>query len=237
MIGIIGAMEDEVILLRSAMVDIHTEIIGGYEFYSGVLEKKQVVLLRCGIGKVNAAVGCALLIDHYKPELVINTGSAGGIDPSLSFGDAVISNGLVQHDVDVTAFNYAPGQLPGMPPVFTVPEDLIRRGEAAVDSLKQEGLLPPEFNHVRGLIGSGDVFMHEADRIDGVRKTFPAIRAVEMEGAAIAQACHLFSVPGLIIRAISDIAGAESPVTHDEFLPIASKHSGEIVRRIVRDWN
>jgi adenosylhomocysteine nucleosidase len=237
MIGIIGAMEDEVIMLRSALEDIVTKTIGGYELYAGALEKKPVVLLRCGIGKVNAAVGCALLIDHYHPSLVINTGSAGGIDPSLSFGDAIISTALVHHDVDVTAFNYAPGQLPGMPPVFPVPEDLIRRAEAAVDSLKQEGLLPPGFNHVRGLIGSGDVFMHEPARINAARSRFPDMRAVEMEGAAIAQACYLFSVPCLIIRAISDIAGAESPVTHDEFLPIASKHSGEIVRRIVRDWD
>jgi adenosylhomocysteine nucleosidase len=230
-------MEDEVTLLRSAMANVRTETMGVYEFYTGTLENKSVVLLRCGIGKVNAAVGCAVLIDHYKPELVINTGSAGGIDPSLSFGDAVISDGLVQYDVDLTAFNYAPGQLPGMPPVFAVDEDLIQRGEAAVDSLKQEGILPPEFNHLRGLIGSGDVFMHEPDRINAVRKTFPAVRAVEMEGAAIAQACRLFSVPCLIIRAISDVAGVESPVTHDEFLPMASKHSGEIVRRIVRNWN
>ncbi|GHV81134.1 5'-methylthioadenosine/S-adenosylhomocysteine nucleosidase [Spirochaetia bacterium] len=236
MIGIIGAMEAEVDLLRAAMEDVGAETIGAYTLYTGKLEKQPVVLLQCGIGKVNAAVGCAILIDHYHPSLVINTGSAGGIDPSLSFGDAIISNGSIQHDANVTVFNYAPGQLPGMPPVFTVPEDLILRGEAAVDSLKQEGVLPPGFNHVRGLIGSGDVFMYEADRINAVRKTFPDIRAVEMEGAAIAQACHLFSVPCLIIRAISDVAGAESPVTHDQFLPIASKHSGEIVRRIVRDW-
>jgi adenosylhomocysteine nucleosidase len=229
-------MEDEVIMLRSALEDIVTKTIGGYEFYAGRLERKPVVLLRCGIGKVNAAVGCALLIDHYHPSLVINTGSAGGIDPSLSFGDAIISNGLVHHDVDVTAFNYAPGQLPGMPPVFPVPEDLIRRGEAAVDSLKREGKLPAAFNHVRGLIGSGDVFMHEPARINAVRGRFPDMRAVEMEGAAIAQVCHLFSTPALVIRALSDIAGAESPVKFDEFLPIASKHSGEIVRRIVRDW-
>ncbi|MDR3122965.1 MAG: 5'-methylthioadenosine/S-adenosylhomocysteine nucleosidase [Treponema sp.] len=236
MIGIIGAMEDEVTLLKGALEDIHTETIGVYEFYRGILEKKPVVLLRCGVGKVNAAVGCALLLDRYQPDLVINTGSAGGIDPGLSFGDAVISNGLVYHDVDVTAFGYAPGQLPGMPLVFTTPEELIRRGEAAVDSLKQEGLLPAGFNHRRGLIGSGDVFMHEAGRIEGLRKTFPDIKAVEMEGAAIAHACRLLGTRALIIRSLSDIAGSESPVKFEEFLPVASKHSGSIVRRIVRDW-
>jgi adenosylhomocysteine nucleosidase len=236
MIGIIGAMEDEVTLLKEALEDIHLESIGAYEFYRGLLEKKPVALLRCGIGKVNAAVGCALLIDHCKPDLVINTGSAGGIDPSLSFGDVVISEGLVYHDVDVTAFGYAAGQLPGMPVVLEIPEDLIRRGEAAVDSLKQEGLLPADFAHRRGLIGSGDVFMHEAGRIAGLRAAFPDIKAVEMEGAAIAHACRLLGTPALIIRSLSDIAGSESPVKFEEFLPVASKHSGTIVRRIVRDW-
>ncbi|MDR1248157.1 MAG: 5'-methylthioadenosine/S-adenosylhomocysteine nucleosidase [Treponema sp.] len=237
MIGIIGAMEDEVTLLKEALEDSRSETIGTYEFYRGILEKKPVVLLRCGIGKVNAAVGCALLIDRYKPDLVINTGSAGGIDPSLSFGDTVISDGLVYHDVDVTGFGYAAGQLPGMPLIFEPPEELIRRGEAAVDSLKQEGLLPEDFNHRRGLIGSGDVFMHDAGRINSLRKTFPNIKAVEMEGAAIAHTCHLLGTPALIIRSLSDIAGSESPVKFEEFLPIASKHSGSIVRRIVRDWD
>jgi adenosylhomocysteine nucleosidase len=236
MVGIIGAMEDEVSLLKNALEDIHTDSVRAYEFYRGTLEGKPVVLLRCGIGKVNAAVGCALLIDRYKPDLVINTGSAGGLDPGLNFGDVVISEALIYHDVDVTAFGYATGQLPGMPLVFNTPEDLIRRGEAAVDSLKQEGLLPPDFNHRRGLIGSGDVFMHEPDRIATLRKTFPDIKAVEMEGAAIAQACLLLETPALIIRSLSDIAGAESPVKFDEFLPVASKHSGAIVRRLVRDW-
>jgi adenosylhomocysteine nucleosidase len=236
MIGIIGAMEDEVLLLQGAITEAGSERLGGFEFIPGKLEGREVVLLRCGIGKINAAVGCALLIHRFRPEAVINTGSAGGIDPSLSFGDAIISDGLVQHDVDVTGFGYPPGQIPGMPPVFPVPEDLIRRAEQAVDELKTEGLLPKDFHHVRGLIGSGDVFMDKEARIAEVRRLFPQIRAVEMEGAAIAQACRLFSVPALIIRALSDIAGSESPMKFDEFLPIASKHSGDIVRRIIRNW-
>jgi adenosylhomocysteine nucleosidase len=236
MIGIIGAMEDEVTLLKNALQGVRSETAGAFEFFIGTLENKPVALLRCGIGKVNAAVGCALLITRFNPDLVINTGSAGGIDPSLKFGDTVISSGLLYHDVDVTAFGYAPGQLPKMPAVFEVPENLIRRGEAAVDSLKQEGLLPASFNHVRGVIGSADVFMHEPERIAEARRLFPNMAAVEMEGAAIAQACYLFSVPALIIRSLSDIAGTESPVKFDEFLPIASKHSSEVVRRIVRDF-
>ncbi|MDR1948539.1 MAG: 5'-methylthioadenosine/S-adenosylhomocysteine nucleosidase [Spirochaetaceae bacterium] len=237
MIGIIGAMEDEVTLLRDSIEGAKTEVIGGFVFFSGKLQQKAVVLLRCGIGKVNAAVGCAQLITRFHPDFVINTGSAGGIDPSLNVGDAIISDGLLYHDVDLTPFGYAPGQLPDMSAVFTVPEGLIRQAEEAVEQLKQEAVLPAHFNSARGLIGSGDVFMHEPERIKRVRELFPKLRAVEMEGAAIAHACKLFSVPALIIRALSDIAGEESPVKFDEFLPIASKHSGEIVKRIVKNYN
>jgi adenosylhomocysteine nucleosidase len=236
MIGIIGAMEDEVILLRGALENMEIKNTGGFDFYSGTLQGKPAVLLRCGIGKVNAAVGCALLINGYRPDLVINTGSAGGIGPDLKFGDAIISDGLVYHDVDVTAFNYAPGQIPGQPQIFPVPEDLIRRAELAVDELKAEKILPGDFNHRRGLIGSGDTFMYDPERIAAVRGVFPQMKAVEMEGAAIAHCCRLFSVPVLIIRALSDIAGTESPVAFNEFLPVASKHSAEIVRHIVTNW-
>jgi adenosylhomocysteine nucleosidase len=235
MIGIIGAMEDEVSLLRKALENPEVQKTGDFEFYTGGLLGKPAALLRCGIGKVNAAVGCALLIHIFRPGLVINTGSAGGIDPALKFGDAIISDGLIYHDVDLTAFNYKPGQLPGQPRIFPVPEDLIFRAEQAVDQLKEEKILPGDFCHRRGLIGSGDVFMHEPERIAAVRRAFPDIKAVEMEGAAIAHCCRLFSVPALIIRALSDIAGVESPVKFNEFLSIASNHSAEIVRRIIRN--
>jgi adenosylhomocysteine nucleosidase len=234
MIGIIGAMEDELKLLCETMGKYVTQKTGIFEFYTGKIEGKDVTLLRCGIGKVSAAVGCALLIQHFKPGCVINTGSAGGISPGLKVGDAIVSSGLVYHDVDVTAFNYAPGQLPGQPQIFPVDEKLVKLAGDAVDELKRENVLPASFNHLRGIIGSGDVFMHEAERIAAVRRVFPDVTAVEMEGAAIAHCCALFSIPVLVIRALSDIAGAESPVSFDEFLPVASKHSAHIVMRIVK---
>jgi adenosylhomocysteine nucleosidase len=118
-----------------------------------------------------------------------------------------------------------------------VPEQLINLAEKAVDELKQEGILPEDFNHVRGIIGSGDVFMHDPQRIAAVSKLFPKMRAVEMESAAVAQTCRLFGVPCLIIRALSDIAGTQSPVSFTEFLPVASKNSCQIVRRIVTLYN
>jgi adenosylhomocysteine nucleosidase len=234
MIGIIGAMEDEVINLRSAMKQVETIKAGTFEFYKGILEEKDVVLCRCGIGKVFAAVGCAILIERFSPSIIINTGSAGGIDPALKFGDAVIADSLVYHDADVTAFGYAPGRIPGMPQFFPIQNDLIKVAEKAVEDLKSEQILPANFHYVQGLIGSGDVFVHEPARISSILNTFPKMKAVEMESAAIAHTCAIFQVPALIIRALSDIAGTESPMTFDEFLVIASKHSGDIVARIIR---
>jgi adenosylhomocysteine nucleosidase len=235
MIGIIGAMEDEVINLRSAMNHVETIKVGTFEYYKGTLEGKEAVLCRCGIGKVFAAVGCAILIERFSPSIIINTGSAGGVDPALKFGDAVIADSLVYHDSDVTAFGYAPGQMPGMPQYFSVPDNLIDAAEKAIDDLKREKKLPSDFNYVQGLIGSGDVFVHEPKRIASILETFPKMKAVEMESAAIAHTSAIFNIPALIIRALSDIAGTESPMTFDQFLPIASKHSGDIVTRIVRD--
>ncbi|MDR1127367.1 MAG: 5'-methylthioadenosine/S-adenosylhomocysteine nucleosidase [Treponema sp.] len=234
MIGIIGAMEEEIALLRAYLENPRKEKIVGFEFLSGEFKGKAVVLLRCGIGKVNAAVGCSLLLDRFKPRFVVNTGSAGGIDPSLSFGDAVISTGLIQHDVDVTGFNYALGQVPGMPTVFPVPNNFVETVEKVIDALKQEGVLPAGFNYTRGVIGSGDVFMHCPERVAEIRTKFPDIRAVDMEAAAIAQTCYLFKTPYLIIRALSDIAGVESPVAFDKFLPIAAKNSAEIIYRLIQ---
>jgi len=235
MVGIIGAMEDEVGLLCEKMEKHFIQKTGVFEFHTGKIEGKDVTILRCGIGKVNAAVGCALLIQQFKPSCIINTGSAGGIHTELKIGDAIISTGLVYYDVDVTAFNYLPGQLPGHPQIFMAEQNLIKLAEDAVDELKREKVLPESFNYQRGLIGSGDTFMHEPERIKKVRRLFPNVVAVEMEGAAIAHCSHLFSTPFVVIRAVSDIAGTESPISFEEFLSIASKNSANIVMRIVKN--
>ena len=235
MIGIIAAMEKELSLLCETMGEFVTQKAAGFEFHTGKIEGKDVTLLCCGIGKVNAAVGCALLIQMFKPVCVINTGSAGGIKSDLKVGDAIISTGLIYHDVDVTGFNYLPGQIPRQPQIFPVDELLVILAESSVDRLKKEKVLPESFNHCRGIIGSGDIFMHEPEKIEKLRKVFPDIAAVEMEGAAIAHCCALFSVPVLVIRALSDVAGTESPVSFNEFLSVAAANSAQIVMRIVKN--
>ena len=240
MIGIIGAMEEEIAILQSLIQNRAAEKIGPFEYFTGSLEGKQIVLLRCGIGKANAAIGTALLINRFKPALVINTGCAGGVNPAvltpvLNFGDVVVSSALVYHDFDISPFGYAVGQIPGMKDAFFhVDESAIKTALRAIDELKDEGHLPLSMNHVVGLIGSGDVFVCDAARVGEIVKSFPTVRAVEMEGAAIAHACSLFAVPCLVIRAMSDIAGEESPMKFDEYLPIAARYSSGIVRRIVK---
>ncbi|AEJ18638.1 5'-methylthioadenosine/adenosylhomocysteine nucleosidase [Gracilinema caldarium] len=235
MIGIIGAMEAEVEILSSALNIIQKKTIGPFTYYQGILANKDVVLLQCGIGKVQAAIGCALMLQSFQPTALINTGSAGGIAPNLHFGDVVISEGLMYHDVDVTAFGYLPGQIPGQPQIFTTDKTLQMLAEKAIVSLKQTRKLPSSLNYEKGIISSGDIFMHEQQKIEQMRKTFPHVKAVEMEGAAIAHCCTLFHVPFLVLRSLSDIAGQESPMKFDEFLPLAARNSSEIVMELVQN--
>ncbi len=222
-IGIIGAMEQEVALLRAQMNDVETLSLAGCEFYRGTLAGQNVVLTRSGIGKVAAAVATTLLLDRFAPDCVINTGSAGGFDPELHIGDVVISSEVRHHDVDVTGFGYEIGQVPRLPAGFTADEQLKAIARAAISEL------PASIQCKEGLICTGDQFMCDPVRIAKARHDFPTMAAVEMEGAAIAQVCHQFGTPFVVTRSLSDIAGKESPTSFDEYLEIASKNSSAMV--------
>jgi adenosylhomocysteine nucleosidase len=231
--GIIGALEEEIAPIRSAMEDVETTRAGGYEFFQGTLADKPTTLVACGIGKVNAAAACALLLERHKPGCIISTGSAGGISSDLSIGDVVIPESLVYHDVDVSGLGFPLGQVPGQPISYSVSEDSISAAERAIDDLVQSGRLPENLRRTRGTIGTGDTFIHDEKKIKDLKRNFPQILAVEMESAAIAQVCASFSVPLLVIRSISDVAGKESPTSFPEFLPLAASNSCAIVRRII----
>jgi adenosylhomocysteine nucleosidase len=227
-IAIIGAMDQEVELLKSALQEIEQHQYAGYSFFTGLMHGQSVVLLKSGIGKVNAAVSTALLLQIFKPDCVINTGSAGGFDADLDVGDVVISTEVRHHDVDVTVFGYEPGQVPGLPAAFEPDPLLAQIAEQCIGQM--QGM-----KTVRGLIGTGDSFMNCADRVIKTRKLFPTMKAVEMEAAAIAQTCHCFNTPFIVIRALSDIAGKESNVSFDQFLETAAKHSAQMVMAIVKN--
>ena len=225
-IGIIGAMEEEVELLRSSLENTATEVIANCEFTSGTYEGQEIVLLKSGIGKVNAAMSTTILLQHFGPDIVINTGSAGGFDENLEVGSIVISDEVLHHDVDVTAFGYEMGQVPQMPATFHANPELMELAEKAVSELED---LP----YAVGLIATGDSFMSDPARVETVRGHFPTLKAAEMEAAAVAQVCYQFDTAFVVIRALSDIAGKESSGTFDEFLPKAAEHSTKIVLRVV----
>src|SRR5690625_2188341 len=152
MIAIIGAMDEEIELLKSKMSITKEEKIANSNFFIGQLEGKEVVLLQSGIGKVNAAMSTTIMFERYQPEYIINTGSAGGYHTDLEVGDIVISDYVVHHDVDVTAFKYEYGQVPGMPAKFEADESLVNRTMEA--AAKIEGI-----QAMKGLISTGDTFM------------------------------------------------------------------------------
>ncbi|MEM7388796.1 MAG: 5'-methylthioadenosine/S-adenosylhomocysteine nucleosidase, partial [Pseudomonadota bacterium] len=179
-VGIIGAMEPEVKILREAMVNPSIMTKAGFTFYTGELAGNTVTLVQSGIGKVASAVATTLLIDNFSPDCVINTGSAGGFEPSLNVGDVVISSEVRHHDVDVTAFGYEIGQVPQMPAGFAAHPKLIEAAEQSVSQIS-------DVKTMIGLICTGDSFMCDPVRIEKTRAEFPTMLAVEMEGAAIAQ--------------------------------------------------
>lgn len=229
-IAIIGAMEEEVAILREKIANRTETTVANCSFYSGTLDGANVVLLKSGIGKVNAAMSTTILLERFAPDVVINTGSAGGFAPSLNVGDIVISTEVVHHDVDVTAFGYAYGQVPGMPARYAADERLVQAAETSAAHIR-------DIQVAKGLIATGDSFMHDPARVDFVRTQFPDLYAVEMEAAAIAQVCHQFGVPFVVIRALSDIAGKESNVSFEQFLQKAALHSSELVQLMVNELN
>lgn len=225
-IAIIGAMEEEVSLLRDHIEGRKQEIIAGCEYTTGLMHGAEVTLLRSGIGKVNAAMSTTILLEKYKPDCIINTGSAGGLNPSLNVGDIVISSEVRHHDVDVTAFGYEYGQVPQLPAAFFADEKLIAIAEAAAKEIN-------EIQVVKGLIATGDSFMNDPAKVEWIQTKFNDLQAVEMEAAAIAQTAYQFKVPFVIIRSLSDIAGKESNISFDQYLDKAARHSAHLVMKMV----
>ncbi|MDC3413304.1 5'-methylthioadenosine/S-adenosylhomocysteine nucleosidase [Terrihalobacillus insolitus] len=226
-IGIIGAMDEEVKQLEEYMEKEEETTIAGCRFVKGKLFNRTVVLLKSGIGKVNAAMATTILHERYQPTYIINTGSAGGFANELEVGDLVISTKVTHHDVDVTAFDYAYGQVPGMPAMYEASQNLVQLAIQSVDEMEH-------LHAAVGVIATGDSFMQDEKKVSFVREKFPDMLAAEMEAAAIAQVCYQYRTPFVITRALSDIAGKESSVSFDAFLEKASNNSADLIMNIVQ---
>lgn len=224
--GILGALEQEIQLIQAKMQQAETHEIGQLTFITGCIAgaggvMQNVVLVRCGVGKVSAAVAAATLIMHFQPDAIVNTGSAGGFDTRLNIGDIVVASQVMHHDVDVTEFGFEPGQVYNMPARYDCSTRLINAAQQAAQQL----------SHVckPGLICTGDAFIGSDEHALQLRHQFPEIAAVEMEGAAVGQTCYTLNVPFVVIRSLSDIAGKTSTVSFNTYLETAGKHSAELV--------
>ncbi|GAB3349549.1 MULTISPECIES: 5'-methylthioadenosine/S-adenosylhomocysteine nucleosidase [Chromohalobacter] len=226
-IAIIGAMAEEVELLASHLENGQTRQHAGSTFHTGYLHGVDVVILQSGIGKVNAAVGTTQMLELYKPDVVINTGSAGGFGADLEVGNVVISSEVRHHDVDAVVFGYEYGQVPQMPAAYLPDPRLVNVARECIEGLG-------ELRVTEGLICTGDVFMADEAMVAKARERFPSMLAAEMEAAAIAQTCHLYDCPFVVIRALSDIAGKESDLSFKAFIDKAATHSALMVEAMVK---
>lgn len=223
--GIIGAMEEEIRRLKERLSQAEIVKRGKFEIISGCLGNHEVHLIKSGIGKVNASISTVLLIQHCQPDVIINTGSAGALDPGLKVGDIVISQALRYHDVDVTSFNYELGQMAGMPAEYYPNPLLVRKAQEQARRLGKEPVI--------GTIVSGDQFIGQEDKRLAIRQHFPRARACEMESAAIAQTCTVFQVPFVIIRAISDQADGSASIDFDQFIIQAGQTAAQLVEAMI----
>lgn len=228
-IGIIGAMELEVETLKSKMNNSNIIKKAGMEFFEGTLSGAQVVIVRCGVGKVNAALCVQILADVFNVTHVINTGVAGSLNAKLDIGDILISKDAVHHDVDVTIFGYALGEVPQLGTrEFQADENLINLAKASCERVN------PQLHAVIGRVVSGDQFISGNEIKEKLINTFQGDCA-EMEGASIAHGAFLNGIPFVIIRAISDKADNSAEMDYPAFERAAAEHSARLVEDLVKN--
>lgn len=227
MIGIIGAMEEEVSALKAEMEEITVTEAASMFFYKGILCGKEAVVVRSGIGKVNAGVCAQILVDKYGADTLINTGIAGSLDARIDIGDIVISTDAVHHDMDATIFGDPAGQVPRMD-TFSFPAD-----ERLIELAREANeMTNPDIHTFTGRIASGDQFISSQEAKERISGIFGALCA-EMEGAGIAHTAYLNKVSYVIIRAISDKADNSATMDYPEFEKQAIVHSVRLVKELL----
>ena len=227
LIGIIGAMEVEVASLKEMMTDVTIRTKASMEFNHGYLNGKEVVVVRSGIGKVNAGICTQILVDDYGVDCVINTGIAGSLRNEINIGDIVISTDAVQHDMDATGFGYKPGVIPRMETsCFKADPDLVAAAKEACAKAV------PEVRAFTGRVVSGDQFISDRAVKNRISQQFGGM-CTEMEGAAIAQAAYLNKIPFVVLRAISDKADDSAVVDYPAFEKQAIRHSVALVENFI----
>ncbi|APJ08543.1 5'-methylthioadenosine/adenosylhomocysteine nucleosidase [Borreliella afzelii] len=233
---IITAMDSEVEQINKLMSNKEEIVLKEYglnkKILKGKLSNRNVITIVCGVGKVNAGVWTSYILSKYNISHVINSGVAGGVVSDkykdIKVGDVVVSSEVAYHDVDLTKFGHKVGQLMGLPQKFSVNKNLVDKATKAVKSKVVSS------NSYSGLILSGDQFIDPA-YINKIIGNFKDVIAVEMEGAAVGHVSHMFNVPFIVIRSISDIVNKEgNELEYSKFLKLAAFNSAKVVQEILR---
>ena len=228
MIGIIGAMEEEVSLLKDKMQDVKVSKKASMEFFQGKVFEKELVVVKSGIGKVNASICAQILVDLFHVDTIINTGVAGSLQNDINIGDIVLSSDTMQHDMDATNFGYEVGVIPRMEmSIFKADQCLLEKAQSKCKEVN------PDINVFVGRVVSGDQFVSDASKKTWLVDTFSAL-CTEMEGAAIGQVAYLNKIPFLVIRAISDKADNSASMDYEEFVKQAIKHTINLIEAILQ---
>lgn len=229
-VGIIGAMDVEVELLRGQLTERVTSERAGIVFDRGCIERTPVVIARCGVGKVSAALCVQAMVDLFGVGAIINTGVAGSLDASINIGDLVVATDALEHDMDVTALGYEPGQVPGLAVRAFEASTTLRSAIVAAAAAAA-----PEIGVFEGRVASGDQFVANNAVKARIAKQFGAL-CCEMEGAAIAQACWLNGVPFAVVRAISDKADGSDVMDYPVFEEQAARRCAAIVHTLLASY-
>lgn len=221
-IAILVAMGKELNLLLPLLENTKSETIDGFTFHSGKIGDNDIVAMQCGIGKVNAAIGTLTLLNNYKPELVINTGVAGGASQDAHVMDVIVGSTIAYHDVWCGPGTQY-GEASGYPLYFE-------------SDKRFTNLIPNRADIKRGLICSGDKFIASIEEVQIIQKAFPEVLAVDMESATIAQVCYLRKVPVMVMRVISDSPGAskDSTAQYNDFWQDAPAHTFNLVQELLK---
>ena len=228
-IGIIGAMETEVKMLRSKLQNPSSTEFAGLTFYEGTIDGKNLIVVRSGVGKVNAALCAQALAFKFGASKIINTGIAGATGGGLNVFDFVASTEAVYHDVNIEFFGYKAGQLPGLDLAFKADEKMADAAEKAFAKTE----FSKEHKILKGRIASGDQFISDSALKNKIKETFNPL-CVEMEGAAIAHACTLNKVPFVIIRCMSDMADDSGEKTYSFNEDSAAEASAKLILELIK---
>lgn len=226
MIGLIFAMKEELEATKKYFELKKERKIFELTFYEGTIKDKDIVMVECGIGKVNAGRTTQILIDNYNLKCIINIGVAGGVDERLKILDLVVGTSFVQHDFDITAFNHKKGYIPNLGDIIENKYDLI---DIAIKSFNNK-----EHMLYKGTIASGDIFVTDKNMSNKIHNKFNAL-CVDMESSAIAQVCHLCNIPYLIIRSISDVPNNNNYITYEDFLELSCAVVAKYIINVIKN--